>query len=282
MERVLATIAVGFHTDNVRARQMSSAVVHWLEEHGRRAVVVETRKEETCCQAPWEEVDLLLTLGGDGTMLGFARRVVDREVPMLGLNVGEVGFLTELTLADWQDRLPAILAGEYAFSLRMVLSCSVLRCGQLAHRGYAVNDVVIGCGGLARMIRLDVWYGEDHLGGVRADGLIVATPTGSSGYSISAGGPLVYPELDVFVLTPICPFLHAFRPMVLPLEEQIRVHVQEARTPTVLTQDGQVGVDLQPGDNILVSKASHRLRLVRPLQSHYASKLKSKGFLRGN
>lgn len=282
MERVLTTVAVGFHTGNQRAARMAGAVAAWLTEHGRRAVMVETRKEESCCPAPWEEVDLLLTLGGDGTMLGFARRVLERQIPMLGLNVGEVGFLTELTPGDWQTCLPAILAGEYEISARLVLGYTVLRRGAVAHRGCAVNDLVVGCGSLARMIRLDVWYGGDHLGQVRADGLIVATPTGSSGYSISAGGPLVYPELDVFVLTPICPFLHAFRPMVLPLEEDIRVHVVEARSQVMLTQDGQVGVTLQTGDNVFVSRAPHRLRLVRPLHSHYASKLKSKGFLRGN
>ncbi len=282
MERVLTTVAVGFHTGNRRAELMVGAVAAWLTDHGRRVVVVETRKEEGCCPAPWEEVDVLLTLGGDGTMLGFARRVVERGVPILGLNVGEVGFLTELTPRDWQEGLLAILAGEYEISSRLVLACEVLRRGEKAYRGYAVNDLVIGCGSLARMIRLDVWYGSDHLGQVRADGVIVATPTGSSGYSISAGGPLVYPELDVFVLTPICPFLHAFRPMVLPLEEDIRVHVVEARSSVVLTQDGQVGVTLQTGDNVFVSGAAHRLRLVRPLHSHYASKLKSKGFLRGN
>ena len=282
MERVLSTVAVGFHTGNQRAELMAGAVAAWLTEQGCRAFVVETRKEETCCPAPWEQVDLLLTLGGDGTMLGFARRVLELGVPMLGLNVGEVGFLTELTPTDWQTCLPAILAGEYEISSRLVLACTVLRRGEVAYQGYAVNDVVIGCGSLARMIRLDVWYGGDHLGQVRADGLIVATPTGSSGYSISAGGPLVYPELDVFVLTPICPFLHAFRPMLLPLEEEIRVHVLEARSQVVLTQDGQVGVTLHTGDNVFASRAKYRLRLVRPLHSHYASKLKSKGFLRGN
>ena len=143
-----------------------------------------------------------------------------------------------------------------------------------------MNDLVIGCGSLAKLVRMDMWYGSDHLGAVRADGMIVATPTGSSGYSISAGGPLVYPELDVFALTPICPFLHAFRPMILPFEEELRILLQGGAERVFLTQDGQTGVALAPGDEVVASRAARRLQLVRSEGSHYAHKLKSKGFIR--
>lgn len=223
---------------------------------------------------------MILTLGGDGTLLAVARAVLELGIPILGLNLGKVGFLTELSPTDWRESLTAILRGEYDMSLRLVISFNVLRRGQEYYRGYAINDLVISCGSLARMIRLDMWYGSDHLGTVRADGMIVATPTGSSGYSISAGGPLIYPELNVFALTPICPFLHAFRPMVLPFENDLRVLVRDADVDVHLTQDGQTGVLLAPGDNIFASRAEKPLNLIRPLHSHYAHKLKSKGFVR--
>jgi len=280
MSSIISKIAIAYTVGNVHARDMAVQIAAWLEEQGRHGRIVESHKEKVHCVSVWEGVDMILTLGGDGTMLGIARAVQELGLPILGLNLGKVGFLTEISPADWRDSLTAILRGEYDISARLVLSFNVLRRGQEHYRGYAINDLVISGGSLARMIRLDMWYGSDHLGSVRADGIIVATPTGSSGYSISAGGPLVYPELDVFTLTPICPFLHAFRPMVLPFENDLRITVQNAASEVYLTQDGQIGEVLSPGDNIMISKAPKRLQLVRPLHSHYAHKLKSKGFVR--
>lgn len=280
MSTRIAKIVVAYSPANQAAQDMSTHIQTWLEAEGRDVCLLAANKGDLQCTCAWDGVDLILTLGGDGTLLGMARAVHDLEIPILGLNLGKVGFLTELSPVDWRESLTAILGGEYAMSSRLVISCSVLRQGQEYYRGCAINDLVISCGSLARMIRLDMWYGRDHLGSVRADGIIVATPTGSSGYSISAGGPLIYPELDVFALTPICPFLHAFRPMVLPFENELRIHIQDAVSEVYLTQDGQTGVSLSPGDTVLVSKAPKRLHLVRPVHSHYAHKLKSKGFIR--
>ncbi|MBP9943242.1 MAG: NAD(+)/NADH kinase [Desulfomicrobium sp.] len=259
---------------------MSRQIRQWLAGEGRKARIVASDKETVHCVSTWEGADMILTLGGDGTLLAVARAVQDLGIPILGLNLGKVGFLTELSPTDWRESLTLILRGEYEMSRRLVISFHVLRRGQEYYRGYAINDLVISCGSLARMIRLDMWYGTDHLGSVRADGMIVATPTGSSGYSISAGGPLIYPELNVFALTPICPFLHAFRPMVLPFENDLRILVQGADTDVYLTQDGQTGVVLAAGDNVFASRAEKRLNLIRPLHSQYAHKLKSKGFVR--
>lgn len=280
MGKIITKIVIVHNIRNELAENMAGQIRQWLINEGRSACVVRTTREDVHCVSTWEGADMILTLGGDGTLLAVARAVQDLGIPILGLNLGKVGFLTELSPTDWRESLLAILRGEYDMSQRLVISFSVIRSGQEHYRGYAINDLVISCGSLARMIRLDLWYGSDHLGTVRADGMIVATPTGSSGYSISAGGPLIYPELNVFALTPICPFLHAFRPMVLPFENDLRVQVLDADVEVFLTQDGQTGVVLAPGDNIVASRAEQRLQLIRPLHSHYAHKLKSKGFVR--
>jgi len=280
MGKIITNIVIVHVHGNELAANMAAQIRGWLENAGRSARIVEASPEKTFPDTDWGGTDMILTLGGDGTLLAVARAVLELGIPILGLNLGKVGFLTELSPTDWRESLTAILRGEYDMSLRLVISFNVLRRGQEYYRGYAINDLVISCGSLARMIRLDMWYGSDHLGTVRADGMIVATPTGSSGYSISAGGPLIYPELNVFALTPICPFLHAFRPMVLPFENDLRVLVRGADVDVHLTQDGQTGVLLAPGDNIFASRAEKPLNLVRPLHSHYAHKLKSKGFVR--
>ncbi|MGE4439887.1 MAG: NAD(+)/NADH kinase [Desulfomicrobium sp.] len=280
MGRIISNIVIVHGAGNDLAANMSRQIREWLAGEGRKARIVASDKEKVHCVSTWKGADMILTLGGDGTLLAVARAVQDLGIPILGLNLGKVGFLTELSPTDWRETLTLIMRGEYEMSRRLVISFHVLRRGQEYYRGYAINDLVISCGSLARMIRLDMWYGNDHLGSVRADGMIVATPTGSSGYSISAGGPLIYPELNVFALTPICPFLHAFRPMVLPFENDLRVLVQSADTDVYLTQDGQTGVVLAEGDNIFASRAEKRLNLIRPLHSQYAHKLKSKGFVR--
>jgi NAD+ kinase len=280
MGKIITKIVIAHGRRNSLAANMAKQIQGWLEDQGRSGRIVVSSREETLPPSTWADADMILTLGGDGTLLAVARDVQDLGVPILGLNLGNVGFLTELSPADWRDSLSSILRGEYDVSRRLVISFHVIRRGEEYYRGYAINDLVISCGSLARMIRLDMWYGSDHLGTVRADGMIVSTPTGSSGYSISAGGPLIYPELNVFALTPICPFLHAFRPMVLPFENDLRVLVRDADADVYLTQDGQTGVVLAPGDNIFASRAEKPLNLVRPLHSHYAHKLKSKGFVR--
>jgi len=280
MGKIITKIVIVHSRKNSLAANMAVQIRVWLENEGRSARIIENSREQTLPASTWMGADMILTLGGDGTLLAVARDVQELGIPILGLNLGTVGFLTELSPTDWRESLTSILRGEYDMSQRLVISFHAIRSGEEFFRGYAINDLVISCGSLARMIRMDMWYGNDHLGTVRADGMIVSTPTGSSGYSISAGGPLIYPELNVFALTPICPFLHAFRPMVLPFENDLRVLVRDADADVYLTQDGQTGVVLAPGDNVFASRAEKPLNLVRPLHSHYAHKLKSKGFVR--
>ena len=184
MGKIISNIVIVHNSANDLAANMARQIRDWLAVEGRSARIVSSSKEKVHCISTWEGADMILTLGGDGTLLAVARAVQDLGIPILGLNLGKVGFLTELSPSDWRESLTVILRGEYDMSRRLVISFHVLRRGQEHYRGYAINDLVISCGSLARMIRLDMWYGTDHLGTVRADGMIVATPTGSDRKSV--------------------------------------------------------------------------------------------------
>lgn len=250
----------------------------WLEGRGVRSRTAEHNGADGSEELPVDGADLVLVLGGDGTMIGVARQVRGRA-PMLGLNMGRLGFLTELSTEDWRGFLESVLARCCRYSERLVLEYEVERAGEIAYRGLAINDVVLNRGSLARLIRLGLEQDGEPLGSMRADGLVVATPTGSTAYSISSGGPIVHPELDVYSVTPICPFLHNFKPMVLPGGCQFTVRVEDDRSEVFLTLDGQDGIALKPGDVVHIRRAEHGLKLLEPERSAYVSRLRAKGVI---
>jgi NAD+ kinase len=220
--------------------------------------------------APLEDVaktDLVVALGGDGTLLRAARAVGGRMTPILGVNVGSLGFLTEVTVAEMGEALSGILDGKYVCQDRMNLEAVVLREGSEAGRFTALNDVVINKGALARVIEIKIAVDEHYVAVYTADGLVVSTPTGSTGYSLSAGGPIVNPEMDAIIATPICPHTLAVRPMILSPEQALAVDLWAGGgvygEPEVkLTMDGQVGFDLVSGDTIVFRRSDQRTRLV--------------------
>jgi len=250
----------------------------WLEGRGVSAATAEHDGADLSRSLPVEGVDLVLVLGGDGTMIGVARQVRGRA-PMLGLNLGRLGFLTEVTPDDWRGFLESVLARCCRASERLMLRYEVERGGLTVHKGLAVNDVVLNRGCLARLIRLGLEQDGEALGSMRADGLVVATPTGSTAYSISSGGPIIHPELDVFSVTPICPFLHNFKPMVLPGGSRFVVYVEEPNSEVYLTVDGQDCIPLKTGDVVRIARAEAGLRLLEPEQSAYVSRLRAKGVI---
>lgn len=218
-----------------------------------------------------DAVDLVIVLGGDGTLLAAARAVGTRPVPVLGVNLGTLGFLAETSRDEVFDALEDVRAGRFTVSTRMRLDVEVERAGASLGRYLALNDAVIGKSTLSRMIDLETRCDEMEVTTYHADGLIVATPTGSSAYSLSAGGPLLLPEVDAIVLTPICPHTLTQRPLVLPETVQVEIRVQNSRGGDVhLTVDGQVGHQLQEGDRVLVraSDAPARL-LVSPRRNRF-------------
>lgn len=227
-----------------------------------------------CDELPLDasEIDLLVTLGGDGALLGGARWAGPAGTPVLGVNLGRLGFLTAVTLEGMEEALGRVAAGDYVLDHRMALE---IRPGPAEDEGveglYALNDAVLHRGGLVRVVHLKVWVDDEEVGIYRGDGVIVATPTGSTAYSLSAGGPILDPRLDAIVATPICPHTLAVRPLVLPADAQIVIQVVSSPEELILTIDGQVGSELKPGDRIVVSRAREPVRLVRlPGQSFFS------------
>jgi NAD+ kinase len=269
-----------------RKEDVHAVVPHLLEWLRARGVKVFYDQETAECitpnqnELPREElpsrVDLLLVLGGDGTLLAAARLLKDRTVPILPVNLGGLGFLTSVTLDDLYPVLERALTGEQRISERMLLQAQVMRGGNVMAEHRALNDAVLNKAAVARMSRFDLHVDGSFVCSFRADGLIVSTPTGSTAYSLAAGGPIVYPVLDSFVITPICPHTLSNRPLVIPDTCHIEVEFEAGEESIFLTLDGQVGMELLPGDRIGVTKAPTKLRLIRPTRKNYFESLRSK------
>lgn len=213
--------------------------------------------------AQWcSRVDMLIVVGGDGTILRAARDLACWEVPILGINVGHKGFLAEIEVEQMDRYLQYILAGRYQYLERMMLRAAVQRGGREMGQFIALNDVVISRGPFSRILTLNTWINEDFLESYSGDGAIIATPTGSTGYSLSAGGPIVNPSLELIVITPICPHSLNNRAVIVTAGERIRMRVDTRQAQVVLTADGQVGFALEDGDEIFVSKAEQTIKLV--------------------
>jgi NAD+ kinase len=223
------------------------------------------------------ELDLLLTLGGDGTLLRGARMVISAGVPLLGINLGHLGFLTSASPDEMEEALRKWLAGEFEVDRRMALEVYAVDAeGRPGHRHLALNEAVIHKGGAARVIRLHVSGRRDEVGSYSADGIILATPTGSTAYSLSAGGPIVSPTVDCIIATPICPHTLGVRPLVLPADESVSVEVLSATSELMLTLDGQDSERLSAGQRVVVHRAPEPVRLVRFAGQSFFSTLRRK------
>jgi len=268
------------------AAQAQSVILRLVEWFGRRGMTVVLEKE-TAGLVPSAsvaaarksdlpgQVDFLIVLGGDGTLLSMARAVGDLGVPILGVNLGGLGFLTATTLDEMLPALETLLSGGMEIEERMMLSASLRRGGQVVGEYLALNDVVITKSAMSRIIDLSVSVGGRHAISYRADGLIISTPTGSTAYNLSAGGPILFPTMDAVVLTPIAPHTLSNRPIAVPGAQRIEVALLVDQE-VMLTMDGQVGVPLRERDVVEVQKASARIRLVRFPQKDFFSVLRTK------
>lgn len=266
-----------------KAEGVIRELLDWLAARGL-TVVVEAETAELVPARPVKAlakpelpaaVDLIVVLGGDGTLLSTARAVAGRPVPLLGVNLGELGFLTATTLDEMFPALEALLAGRMAIEERMLLDVRVLRKGTAVWEHLALNDVVIMRAAMSRIIGFSVAVEDRHATGYRADGLIVATPTGSTAYSLSAGGPILFPTMEAVVLTPICAHSLTNRPIVLPATQRVAVTVLTDQE-VVVTVDGQAGLALREHDTVEVQQAPWRVRLARFPEKDFFSVLRTK------
>jgi NAD+ kinase len=268
-------------------RELLSSVVppliKWLRERKIEVLVDQETQECVDCGSPAvardaiaAQVELLIVLGGDGTLLSAARALGSHKVPILAVNLGGLGFLTSVTLDELYPLLEHVVAGKHRISERMMLDAVIQRGGEPAERQCALNDAVANKAALARMLDFDVHVDGNHVGRYRADGLVVATPTGSTAYSLAAGGPIIDPDLDAFVITPICPHMLTNRPLVVPDTARIDLDFTAAEEPVYITLDGQIGFQLKPQDRVTITKSKSRVALVRPPSKTYFEVLRSK------
>jgi NAD+ kinase len=220
--------------------------------------------------------DLAVVVGGDGTLLAAARLLGEHQVPIVAINYGGLGFLTEVTLEEMHPSLESVLAGRFMTEQRMMIDLQLVRAGEHLSRYRALNDVVINKGTVSRMIELEARVNGQYVSRFRADGLIVSTPTGSTAYNISAGGPIIFPTMSAMVLTPICSHTLTNRPIVLPDDVTVEVVLRSAQDDVYVTVDGQVGVKLQMADVLVVEKSDVAVKLVAPADKNYFDVLRGK------
>lgn len=263
--------------------QIIPELVEWLEKHGycvnldresaayyaNDAAVVEREQLGKC------EPDFLIVLGGDGTLLSAARAVAPLNVPILGVNLGSLGFLTEVPLADLYPTLRAVDAKDCEIEVRSMVHARLLRDGQQLADAHALNDVVISKTTIARLASFDIYVNGAYVSNYRGDGLIVSTPTGSTAYSLAAGGPILMPQVEALEITPICPHSLSHRPLVVQDSVEIEINVQSATDEAFLSIDGQVGVPVAEGDRLVCRKSPYNTQLLR-LQKSFFEVLRTK------
>ncbi len=255
----------------------------WLQDHNCTTIVEEgvvrafdlTQVKGTKLEEIPDQADIIMVFGGDGTMLRVARSIQGRPAPILGVNLGSLGFLTEITLEELYPVLEHVLEGKYSIDRRDMLQVTVHHGDDPIEIYNALNDAVINSGALARLINMDAFVDEDYIATFPADGMIISTPTGSTAYSLSAGGPVLYPKLDSVVMTPICSHTLTNRPLVIPAESTIRVVVTSGEE-VMLTVDGQIGVPLQAGDEVSCTRSEYQIELIQAGHKDFFEVLREK------
>lgn len=279
----IQNVAIFAKVHDPRCREIAGNLITWLQERNCVPLVEAHLNRHLGNQNGLtdleirDQAELVVVLGGDGTLISVARLFSGREVPILGVNLGSLGFLTEITVEELYPRLERCLQGEPRVSDRMMLEVTLHREGKAIEKCHVLNDVVINKGALARIVDLETRVNRHFLTTYKADGLIVSTPTGSTGYSLSAGGPIIHPLMSCIVITPICPHTLTNRPIVVPDESIISIIVTSSFDENVyLTLDGQVGFELKEGDSVEVRRALKTTALVQSRSRDYYEILRTK------
>ena len=282
MEKKIHTVGIISKPNIDRAGEILRGLLDWLEKHH-----IESRcDEQTAFYAGHKkfysredlpkDAQLIVVLGGDGTLLAAARVVGGREIPLLAVNLGGLGFLTAITLDQLYPELEQALTGQHRISKRRMLDCELTRDGQTIASFSALNDVVITKSMLARMIDLDTHVDNHFMAAYKADGLIISTPTGSTAYSLSAGGPIIFPTVAAICLTPICPHTLTNRPVIVPDTSVVQILCRGGEEGSYLTIDGQVGEPIHKGDRIVCRSSPNSISLIRPPKMLYFDVLREK------
>lgn len=275
-------VAVIIKRNKPEGIELAKELVPWLGERGIDAifdkeVVAALGLKKGYSKTEIHEIaDLIIVLGGDGTLLSIARLAGKRSIPILGVNLGSLGFLTEMTVDELFPILERILEGKYDIEERMMLKASIFRQGEKITEYSALNDVVISKGSMARIIDLDTRINDNFLTLYRVDGLIFSTPTGSTGYSLAADGPIVHPTLKAIIIAPICPFTLNNRPIMIPEQSKISVTLKTENVDYLLTMDGQVAFALKEGDTIEIEKSQSITKLIKSPYRDYFEVLRTK------
>ncbi|MEM6582487.1 MAG: NAD(+) kinase, partial [Pseudomonadota bacterium] len=273
MQAMFKTIGLVGRSKQSGLREVVLEILALLEQRGLNIVledrlgelVQETHQPLASCDEIGQSVDLVIVVGGDGSLLSAARTLAKYDTPVIGVNRGRLGFLTDIMPDEIDSQIPAVLDGQFDSENRFLLDAEVRRDGEVVGRADALNDVVVNSGTSAQMIEFELYINDGFVYRQRADGLIVSTPTGSTAYSLSGGGPIMHPALDAMVLVPMFPHALSSRPIVVEGASQIRIDILERnRIHPPVTCDGQVNITASPGDSVHLNKKSHRLTLLHP------------------
>lgn len=251
-------------------RDLAYCIVKWLEENGQAVLMNQDTASALDLSGVGvpraqltDKIDYMIVLGGDGTILRAARKIAASSTPIIGVNFGHLGFLTEIDVPDLLPALEKILSGQYYIDERMMLEARLFRKGKIIGHSVGLNDAVITKGAFARLILLETYLNDEYADTYPADGLIVASPTGSTAYSLSAGGPLVTPDFDLMLITPICPHTLWARPMAVAPDSVVKVILRSPQAEVMLTMDGQHGFSLKEDDLVVINRAPDKARFLR-------------------
>ena len=264
-----------------KAKKKAAELERWLRsrkiEIVRKKTVESGQKNAARSVSPApSDLDCIFVLGGDGTFLSAVRWIGDRDIPILGIKFGEVGFLAEIAEENLYTAAEKVLKGDFILRPRMRLSVKVRRRNETLAQETVLNDVVINRGALARLAHIETYIDDHYLTTYSADGLIVATPTGSTAYSLAAGGPVIHPAVPGIILTPICPFTLTNRPLIVPESANIKIRLAKGSSDIILTFDGQKGLEIDDRDEIVIQKGPHSIHLITLPDRQYFDILKNK------
>lgn len=263
--------------------KMTKSLVNWIIEHGNNPVLNDViaskigyTQHGRCSSEIFECSDFIVVLGGDGTILNVARQCASYSTPILGVNLGHLGFLAEVDDKDVFDAVEKIINGEYSIDRRMMLEASAVKNNMEVVNFIALNDIVVTRGSFSRMVKLKTFVNEQYLDTYMADGIIISSPTGSTAYSLSAGGPIVYPNLELFVITPICPHTLHSRSIIVSEKDRVKLEIAGDNQDVMITTDGQQGYKLNSGDTIYIRKSTKYTNLIRLKNTNFFDLLRNK------